>query len=791
MLKVSKLPQSISAGRSSDGVGGRWSGQSARTLLELLERRAERDPEYCAYTFRHDDGAVSTWTIGQLERRARAVGAMLQATCYPGDRVLLVYPPGLDFVGAFFGCVYAGVLPVPATYPKPRRPMPRLLAVGRDCDASLVLTTSQTLETLELPKTAPELEQLDWFATDTIPEERGDQWRHPHRGPDDLAFLQYTSGSTSEPKGVMVSHRNLLHNLAMIKRAFAMDRIHADGVDPVSVWWLPAYHDMGLIGGILGAVYQQGHLVLMSPTSFLKRPSSWLKSMSELRATISGAPNFAYEMCVNKATPEDLASLDLSHWRLAFCGAEPIRRHTLRRFAETFAPCGFREDAFYPCYGLAEATLLVSGGDGPGRLVVMGVDRAALADHRIEERTDVSDVSVQELVGCGAPWLGQEIAIVDPETHVPLPPHQVGEIWVHGPSVAKGYWNRPEETRQEFNACLAGDPSKVFMRTGDLGFINDGNLYITGRVKEMIIVRGRNLYPQDIELSATRAHPALASGAGAAFSAEVEGEERLVVVHEVDRQFRNGDFDEVFRCVRRAIVDEHELDPYAIVLIRQASLPRTTSGKIQRNLCRQQYLAGDLTVVANWANAIPGEAQATGDGADSFTVVSGRSPLPAAPEAPPPSAAPPTVPTPKPALELPARPLTASELDRLTERIEAWLMEWLIQRAGVAVDKADRDRPFAEFGLDSLTAVEFSRELEDWLHVELTPVIVWNYPTPATMARFLAERVGGVASAPEAPESPSSGSAEAEFDDLLQAVEAMSDNEAEAALGVLPHHVAG
>ena len=505
-------------------------------------------------------------------------------------------------LAAFFGCLYAGVLPVPATYPKPRRPMPRLLAIGSDCGAALALTVSQTLETLQLPRSAAEMEQIDWLATDTVPDDRASDWRRPALQPDDLAFLQYTSGSTSDPKGVMVTHRNLLHNLAMIHRAFGLERLHADGVEPVSVWWLPAYHDMGLIGGILGAVRNRGRLVLMSPASFLKRPLGWLRAMSDHHATVSGGPNFAYSLCVSKTTPEERRELDLSKWRLAFCGAEPIRPDTLRRFAEAFACAGFREEAFYPCYGLAEATLLVSGSDGPRRPLVKRVDRGALSEHRVVEVEDDQEQTVQALVGCGTTWLGQEVAIVDTETRRRLPDRQVGEIWVRGLSVARGYWNRPEDTRLDFRATIAGEDPKTYFRTGDLGFLSDGELFVTGREKEMIIVRGRNLYPHDIELSMGRSHPALMAGAGASFAVEVDGEERLVAVHEVDRQFRNGDLHDVIRCARRAIVDDHELDPYALVLIRTASLPRTTSGKVQRNLCRRQYLDGGLTVVAQWTN---------------------------------------------------------------------------------------------------------------------------------------------------------------------------------------------
>jgi acyl-CoA synthetase (AMP-forming)/AMP-acid ligase II/acyl carrier protein len=750
-------------------------------LVDALERRVQKDAGYCAYKYLSDDGIISALTIGQLDQRARAIAAWLQDRCSFGDRVLLVYPPGLEFVTAFFGCLYAGVLPVPATYPKPRRPMPRLLAIGNDCRAELALTTSQALETLQLPTSAAEGQQIGWLATDTVPDDQAGQWRRPVLKGEDLAFLQYTSGSTSDPKGVMVTHGNLVHNLAVIHRAFGLDRIHADGIEPVSVWWLPAYHDMGLIGGILGAVHNEGQLILMSPTSFLKRPLSWLRAMSDYNATVSGAPNFAYSLCVGKTTPEERAALDLSKWRLAFCGAEPIRPETLKRFAEAFEPAGFREEAFYPCYGLAEATLLVTGGDGPQRPLVKRVDRAALAEHRVVEVDDRPDQPSQALVGCGVPWLGQEVAIVDVETRERLPEHQVGEIWVRGPSVAKGYWSRSEDTRLDFQATIEGENSATYLRTGDLGFLSDGNLFVTGREKEMIIVRGRNLYPHDIELSAGRSHPALTTGAGASFSVEADGEERLVVVYEVDRQYRSGDLDDVIRCVRRAIVDDHELDPYALVLIRMASLARTTSGKVQRNLCRQQFLDGSLNVVAQWTN----DQLRRGEPSTASASQSPATPAPVGGEAALAAGSPVgslrKLPKPPPFTK-PDRPLTASEIDRLAERIESFLLDWLIERAGAAAGDANRDRPFAEYGLDSLAAVELSVELEQWLHVQLTPVVAWNYPTPAALARYLAELASGAVASGSLPAAVPGQADEAEFERLLAEVEGLSENEAQAAL---------
>jgi acyl-CoA synthetase (AMP-forming)/AMP-acid ligase II/acyl carrier protein len=740
---------------------------SATTLVDLLSQAAADLESACRYTFLNDDGTELTWTIQEVEVRARAIAASLQGICRPGDRVLLVYPPCLDFVPAFLGCMYAGVLPVPATYPKPRRPMPRLTSISRDCGASVALTTSGTLETLDLPRTAPELQESQWCATDAIALSEAGRWRRVVPGPGDLAFLQYTSGSTSEPKGVMVTHANLIHNLAMIHRAFSVERLHADGAMATSVWWLPAYHDMGLIGGILGALYSEGRLVMMSPATFLRRPIIWLRAMSEYRATVSGAPNFAYDLCVSKTTPAERAGLDLSYWRLAFCGAEPVRALTLRRFADAFAPCGLRPDVFYPCYGLAEATLLVTGGDGPLAPRVKSVDRERLANHHIADTDACDNRRGQEFVSCGRTWFGQEVAIVDAEHSRLLGEHCVGEIWVRGPSVARGYWNRPAETAADFGAVLPDDLTKHYLRTGDLGFLSDGELFVTGRAKEMVIVRGRNFYPQDIELTVGRSHPALNSGAGAAFSVEMDGEERLVTVFEVDRQYRDSDFQELFRCARRAVVTEHEVDLHAIVLIRQASLPRTTSGKTQRNLCRRQYLAKGLNVVAEWHN---------GHGRPGLTLPPSAMSPPAATDASDKTAA-------RPMRDLPFTPpdraLTTFEMDRLAEQIESWLLDWLVVRAAVPAAEVDRNRPFAEYGLDSLTAVELSRELEDGLKVSLTPVIAWNYPTPATLAGHLARTVGGVRETPAPlPVAPPSD----DFERLLSEVESLSDDDARSEL---------
>jgi amino acid adenylation domain-containing protein len=561
-------------------------------LVDILHRRAAESGGGDAYLFLGDKGdGTGSLTWAGLDARARAVAAALVTSVAPGERALLLFPPGLEFITAFFGCLYAGVVAVPAYPPRPGREQ-RLLAILRDARPRQVLTTAELLagssSRVEQP---PELVTLPWLAVDDLP---AGGWEGPSPEPDAPAFLQYTSGSTALPKGVVVTHASLAHNSGMIQAAFRQDE------DSVVVGWLPLYHDMGLIGNVLQPLWSGGRCVLMSPVSFLQRPRRWLEAVSRYRATTSGGPNFAYELCVNKIGPEDREGLDLSSWRVAFNGAEPVRAETLERFAEAFGPCGFRREAFYPCYGLAEGTLFVTGGDLGEGFRDRPFDALALERHEVVplERHEVvtpGDGPVRRLVGSGHPWAQQRVAIADPETGAELPAGRVGEIWVQGPSVARGYWGREEETARTFGAFLdSGDGP--FLRTGDLGFAADGGLFVTGRLKDLIILRGRNHYPQDLERTAESSHPALRPGCGAAFPVDLDGEERLVIVHEVERR-RGLDVEEVAAAVRRAVAGEHEVQVHQVVLLRAGTIPKTSSGKIQRHACRAGFLAGSLTTV--------------------------------------------------------------------------------------------------------------------------------------------------------------------------------------------------
>ena len=767
---------------------------SYQTMIELLEGQAADRADRTAYAFLDDRDGITEITFGELDRRARMIAGRLQLELSPGDRALLVYPAGLEFISAFFGCMYAGVVAVPATYPKPKRPMPRLQRIALDCDAHVALSTAQTLTTLD-----PELLSADgatnqWIATDELNDELADLWQRPTIDKHDLAFLQYTSGSTSDPKGVMVSHGNLLNNLECIRQSFGLGDVSGDLESATGVIWLPAYHDMGLIGGILTPLYMGGRCVLMSPTAFLQRPMRWLQAISDFKAIVSGAPNFAYEYCVRRTTAEERATLDLSNWRLAFCGAEPIRPETLTHFAEAFGPAGFKLQTFYPCYGLAESTLLAAGPDYRHEPHILSVNRAALAQHRVAPACGEPDAMIQRLVGCGAPMPDHTIVIVEPDKGALMSDGEVGEILIQGPSITQGYWNRPEETEQVFGAQVPGREGE-FLRTGDLGFFREGELFVTGRVKDVIIIRGRNHYPQDIEQSAEEAHPSVLPGA--AFALADEHGERLVVVHQIDRQYRGADHHQIILAIRRAIVEQHELDPYAIVLIRQTSLPVTSSGKVQRNLCREQYQADELKVVHSWTNPAMRAAPKSADAGERVHVQihgEGVSSLRNGTAAP--ATATPLVAAQSngaatngsTALQPETRrePVSPIEVDRSAEQIEEWMLHWLVNRLSMDPADAARDRPFAEFGVDSLTAVELSRELEDAFKVPLPAIVAWNYPTPAALARYLAEQSLGVSESatPSVVHVSSNGTAlppapdDAQLAAILAEIENLSDEEA-------------
>ena len=586
------------------------------TVADVLLHRATNEPEKIAYTFlvdgENESGAI---TYKDLDLQARAIAAQLQTKIKQGDCALLVYPytAGLEFIAAFMGCLYAGVI---AVTDYPRRHIKSLSQYQErinSSQASIILTTQDFVDhvksqLLTHPHLAPKLEILPWIASDRVDLSLASNWQQPKINSDTLAFLQYTSGSTGVPKGVMVSHGNILHNSEVINRSFV------NHLDTRVLMWLPMFHDMGLIGGVMQPLYTGLHGMLMSPIALAQNPFMWLQAISRYRITTSGGPNFAYDLLCQKVTPEQRATLDLSSWELAFSGAEPVRAETLAKFAQLYEPCGFKKEVFYPCYGMAEATLFISGGDAAQYPTVIYVDGAALAEDRIVT-VSPDKPNAKSVVSCGRGWLGDKIIIVDPESLTQCSSDRVGEIWVKGKGVGLGYWQKTEETERTFNAYLADTKEGPFLRTSDLGFINNGELFITGRIKDMMILWGRNHYPQHIEETVESCHPALRPNHGAAFAIEVNGEDQLVVAHEVNRSYiRNlngANVAEIVVAIRKSVGEQNMANVYAVALLKTASIPKTSSGKIQRRACQSKYLNGDLEMVGHWQESQPEKTDIT------------------------------------------------------------------------------------------------------------------------------------------------------------------------------------
>ncbi|MFN6181484.1 MAG: fatty acyl-AMP ligase [Dolichospermum sp.] len=566
-------------------------------LISILNQRASQTPNQLAYIFlKNRENQEQNITYQQLSQNSKNIAIKLQSLIPKGSRALLLYPQGLEFINAFLGCLYAGIIAVPAYPPKRNQKMSRLAAIIKDAQPQIILTTSSMLESIKEKLTdIVDSSALQWLATDSLNNDEEElSYIFPNISSDSLAFLQYTSGSTGTPKGVMISHGNIVHNSASIQKAFELTE------KSVSVTWLPSFHDMGLIDGIIQPLYTGFLGVILPPESFLQRPIFWLQAITKYRATHSGGPNLGYELCVEKIAPEQQKNLDLSSWVSAYSGSEPIRRRTIENFITKFQSSGFQSQYFYPCYGMAEATLMITGGNIEDEPVYLNV-QSELLENKIVLKADVGRDNYQQMVGCGHTWLDTEIRIVDPETCTQCADNQVGEIWVSGSSIAQGYWHQPEKTTETFQAKLVDVGERNFLRTGDLGFIQNGELFITGRIKDVIIIWGRNHYPQDIEYSVQQSHKALSLDCGAAFTVEVNNQEKLVIVQEVERTYlRKLAVDEIVSAIRETVALNHGLQVYAILLIKPASIPKTSSGKIQRHACRQGFLKETLAVVGQW-----------------------------------------------------------------------------------------------------------------------------------------------------------------------------------------------
>ncbi|MEL6441821.1 MAG: fatty acyl-AMP ligase [Cyanobacteria bacterium J06621_8] len=572
------------------------------TIVDILLDQSSNKRQHKAFTFLADgENESGSCTYQELDLQARAIAVELLTKVKPGDRALLIYPysAGLEFIAGFLGCLYAGVVAV-TDYPRQHiKSLSQYQNRIVDCQAAIALTTQEFADRIKgqlrsNPGMVLKLKALPWIASDRVNRELAQQWQMPDISPATLAFLQYTSGSTGQPKGVMVTHGNVLHNSQVIYQAFG----HHDQTR--ILMWLPMFHDMGLIGGVMQPLFAGLPAVLMSPIALSQKPFLWLQAMSKYQITTSGGPNFAYDLLCQKVTEEQRATLDLSHWEVAFSGAEPIRAATLAKFAELYQPCGFNPKAFYPCYGMAEATLFITGIEAQQKPKVIYLEKQALGEDRVVPVTP-EHPNGKAVVSCGRTWLGDEVIIVEPEQKVKRAENQVGEIWAAGSGIGQGYFQKQEQTAATFQATLANDPSRSYLRTGDLGFIQDGELYITGRLKDMMILWGRNHYPQHIEETVENSHPALRPNHGAAFSIEVNGEEQLVVVQEVNRTaLRELNAEEVIGAIRLAVGEQNMANVFAVALLKTGSISKTSSGKIQRRACQSMFLDRTLNTLALW-----------------------------------------------------------------------------------------------------------------------------------------------------------------------------------------------
>jgi 8-amino-7-oxononanoate synthase len=671
------------------------------SLVAIASRHAQQRANDVAYRYLADDGAAQTLTYGELDQRAAGIAAEIARRAEPGDRALLVYPHGLEFIAAFLACLYAGVVAVPVNMPRRGKPPERLRTIAGDCRAQLLLTTSEQSDFLASEFAAGDI-RPQVISTDAIDIRVNPSEPKRAVGIEDIAFIQYTSGSTRTPRGVVVTHDNLVSNEESIRVNF--------GHTPQSVMvsWLPLFHDMGLIGGVLQPLHVGFPSILMSPATFLREPVRWLRAISEYRDVTSGAPNFAYDYCVGRVSDEEKRTLDLSNWRVAYNGAEPVRAATLRRFADEFGDCGFRAEAFFPCYGMAETTLLVSGGPALRPPVTVNLDAHQLEKHVLA--TPTASHASRELVSCGQIGAGTQVAIVDWLTRHEATAEAIGEIWATGGSVSKAYWQRPDESNETMGATLEGREG-LWLKTGDLGFIRDGELFVTGRLKDLVVVRGRNLYPQDVEATVERTLTFVTANTCAAFSVDVGHTENLILVVEADRALtraatkatnssNNGlDPAAIASRVCQAIVEEFEVAPSAILFVKPGSFPRTSSGKVQRNLCRDKYLAKTLSVVFAW-------------GAETYS--------------------------PQPTRE-DAVAKSNGHLQRLAGIICQAASEWLEDRDNCRVD-VDPATSLMSLGIDSVGATHIAVVIEAQTGVRLSPDVVYSHETADRLARFIAAR---------------------------------------------------
>jgi acyl transferase domain-containing protein/acyl-CoA synthetase (AMP-forming)/AMP-acid ligase II/acyl carrier protein len=680
----------------------------AGNLAQVLRERSQRQPQDVVFTFLPDQGDPVSLSFEALDKKAESISRWLRANKMGHERAILLFPPGCEYITALFGCFYGGAVAVPA-YPPTNHNLSVLRSIVADAEAKMILCSSPIFARKEqILSRAPELIRCTWLNTEEICDDSCTSGENPEQLEPGLAYLQYSSGSTGSPKGVMVRHANVMNNLAFLQQRCEQSS------ETIEVSWLPPYHDLGLVGGILLPVYAGFKSILMSPVSFAQNPVRWLRAITDYEATTSGGPNFAYGLCTRRIRTEERQGLDLSHWTLAFNGAETVHADTIEKFTSAFAPYGFRREAFYPGYGLAEATLLVSGGQKSAGPVIRSFKTSALAKRQIIEALGQED-GVSRLVGCGHSAEDQQIIIVNPERFSACKSDEVGEICVAGPSVTDGYWQRANETKLSFVAGLNVNEqtSKLrFLRTGDLGFIHRGELFIVGRLKDLIIIHGRNYYPSDIEDTIMRSCPIGADRRVAAFSAEVSGEEKLVVAIEIVRNSDRASVDRLYQTVHENVAQTYGIQVYKIVCVKKGQIPRTTSGKLRRQACAEVLLSPNFNPLSEWFFAENLGGQTLGDSAQTA---------------------------------------------RSAEAIENWLAERIAVRLGTAVGTIDVRKSLASFGLDSVDVLGISGDLAFWLGREVSPTLAYEHPTIADMAQHLGgytQECSAVSAKPTAASEP-------------------------------------